>query len=153
MSASDPRDFARELTIPVPPRRVFAALSTLEGLAGWWTPLVAGSPTQGGTLTFRFAGLAEEITMRVATITPPTHIAWTCERHTGHPEWAGTTITFDLEPAGQTGSLLSLRHEGLLPLLNCYDTCASGWEKFLTSIAAYAESGHGRPFRGASQTP
>jgi uncharacterized protein YndB with AHSA1/START domain len=41
--------------IKAPASQVYQALSTLEGLAGWWTEEVCGSPTVGGgNIEFRF---------------------------------------------------------------------------------------------------
>ncbi len=40
---------------------VFAAVTTLEGLRGWWTTLVKGSPASGGELRFDFEGVDEHI--------------------------------------------------------------------------------------------
>jgi hypothetical protein len=43
--------------------------------------------------------------------------------------------------------LLRLRHEGVIPLLDCYDVCETWWwETCLASLADYAEAGKGQPF-------
>ncbi|MBV9920041.1 MAG: hypothetical protein JOY78_04175 [Pseudonocardia sp.] len=44
---------------------VLAAPTTLDALAGGWTPVVAGSPAPGGELTFRFGD--RSTAMRVET--------------------------------------------------------------------------------------
>ena len=36
------------------PDEVYAALTTVDGLAGWWTDDTSGSSEVGGTLAFRF---------------------------------------------------------------------------------------------------
>ena len=41
--------------IRTPAGRIFTALSTIEGLARWWTVDVKGSAALGGTIQFRFA--------------------------------------------------------------------------------------------------
>jgi uncharacterized protein YndB with AHSA1/START domain len=33
-------DYAQHIAIDAPPERVFVAIATLDGLRGWWTPLV-----------------------------------------------------------------------------------------------------------------
>lgn len=147
MSAVTPA-FIRVVRIGVGPEQVFAALTTLEGLAGWWTPLVSGDPAAGGTLVFRFAGLDEHIVMVVDELAPPRRVVWRCGEHTGHPEWHGTEITFALEPGEDGSCVLRLHHAGLLPRMQCYEVCASGWESFMASIARFAETGRGTPFSG-----
>lgn len=143
-TASD-LDYAREIPFHGPAEELFDALTTLDGLAGWWTPIVSGNPTSG-ELRFGFAGLDEEIVMRVDQATRPTTLIWTCLAHTGHPEWEDTRIVFELETDEESGGLLKFRHVGLIPGLSCYETCETGWEHFLASLLDYAEHGQGRPF-------
>lgn len=139
-------DYTREVPFAVAPERLFDALTTLEGLACWWTPLVSGIPTAGGEVEFAFAGLDEKIVMRVDDATPPSNVTWTCLTHTGHPEWQGTTVVFELEAPDDDAGLLKFRHLGLTPTLDCYETCETGWDHFLASLLNYAERGEGTPF-------
>jgi uncharacterized protein YndB with AHSA1/START domain len=137
-------DYTRDVAFDVPADRIFDALTTLEGLAGWWTPIVSGTPTPGGEIRFGFTGLDEEIVMHVHQATRPSTVIWRCVMHTGHPEWGDTRIVFELEPGR-----LRFRHIGLIPRLTCYGTCEAGWERFLPSLVEYAEHGivGGNPFR------
>ena len=36
------------------PQQVYDALTTLEGLSGWWTERTSGQTSPGGVLEFRF---------------------------------------------------------------------------------------------------
>jgi len=63
-----------------------------------------------------------------------------------HGEWEGTTMVFDLAPAGE-GTRLSFRHAGLVPQLECYDNCSAGWTQVLASLVSYVDTGQGHPFR------
>lgn len=138
-------DYEHTLAIAAPVEDVYAALSTIEGLRGWWTPLVSGDPLIGGDLEFRFREVDEQIVMRVETLDASRAVTWTCLENSGHPEWRGTSLRFRLEPRDRE-TLLHFRHEGLNPTLECYDVCESGWNHFLASIASFAETGHGEPF-------
>ena len=113
---------------------VHVALTTLSGLRAWWTPMVTGDPTAGGTLQFGFPGLDEQIVMRVDEATP-TRVAWTCLTHTGAPEWRDSVLTFDLEPP------LTFRHTGIAAA-----AVEPGWRRFLASLADYVDTGVGAPF-------
>jgi uncharacterized protein YndB with AHSA1/START domain len=139
-------DYTREIAFHAPAERVFDALTTLEGLAGWWTPIVSGNPKAGGELKFGFAGLDESIVMHVDKTSPPSAVVWTCLTNTGHPEWEGTRITFTLQACNESGGVLRFRHVGLIPRLTCYETCENGWERFLASLVQYGEHGNGSPF-------
>jgi uncharacterized protein YndB with AHSA1/START domain len=138
-------DLVREFEVDVPPERVFDALTTLDGLAGWWTTLLAGDPAAGGQVEFRFRGMDEKIVMRVDEASRPTRVGWTCLAHSGHPEWEGTTIAFELLRLNGL-TCLRFRHAGLTVDLDCYKVCKAGWDRFLASLLDYAATGHGRPF-------
>jgi hypothetical protein len=107
---------------------------------------VSGNPSAGGQLEFGFSGLDEQIVMRVEDATHPSKVIWTCVTHTGHPEWEGTTIVFELNQDRDSPGTLNFRHIGLSPILDCYQTCESGWEHFLASLLDYAQYGKGKPF-------
>ena len=64
------------------------------------------------------------------------------------PEWAGTTIVFELAPA-DGGSELRFRHVGLTPQLECFDMCHEGWTHYLASLVAYVDTGEGHPYAEA----
>jgi uncharacterized protein YndB with AHSA1/START domain len=146
MTRNENDDYARDVTIAAPPEQVFRALTTLEGLGGWWTPTVSGVATTGGTLTFGFEGLEETIVMHVDVAEPPSSVVWTCLRNDGHPEWVGTRVMFEMTRRGANDSVLAFRHEGLAPTLDCYSVCENGWHRFLASLGEYSEHGRGRPY-------
>ena len=47
-------DILHRVGIAAKPERVFEALTTLEGLRGWWVSQTAGDPRPGGTIDFGF---------------------------------------------------------------------------------------------------
>jgi uncharacterized protein YndB with AHSA1/START domain len=138
--------FRKELDLAAPAPRVFDALTSLEGLSGWWASTAQGSALAGGQFTLRFAGLDEHITMRVDIAEQPGSVAWTCLEHTGLPDWEGTEIFFDCEDRGAGLTFLSFRHVGLVPELECYQQCHAGWEHFLDSLRSFVERGRGDPY-------
>jgi uncharacterized protein YndB with AHSA1/START domain/ketosteroid isomerase-like protein len=149
-AASPPSDAAgywAEISLGAPRQRVFDALTTLEGLAGWWASTARGSGSVGGQFELGFAGLDEKITMRVDAALISGSVAWTCLGHTGLPDWDGTKIIFTLADHDGDTTELSFRHVGLVPALECYDQCRAGWEQFLSSLRSYAEQGQGSPFQ------
>ncbi|MEA2211789.1 MAG: hypothetical protein QOF83_1737 [Solirubrobacteraceae bacterium] len=140
------RDYARECRFAVACERVFEAVTTLEGIGGWWTTRVRGNPSEGGQLELIFARHDQKILLRVDEATSPSKVVWTCTTHTGHPEWKDTRIVFELIANRETGGTLRFRHIGLTPTLSCYDTCESGWDHFLTSLLSFAQHGTGSPY-------
>ena len=70
------------------PEKVYDALTTVDGLAGWWTDDTKGSSEVGGTLEFRFPPVGG-FDMEVTDLRPPERVSW---RVSGGPgEWVGTT--------------------------------------------------------------
>jgi uncharacterized protein YndB with AHSA1/START domain len=141
-------DYAPKLAIDAPPEAVFDALTTLPGLAGWWTT-VSGSGLAGGELRFVFAGEGgsdEPLIIHVTAAQRPSTVRWSCLQYTLLADWAGTTLSFEVQPRQAGGSTLTFVHTGLTPRLECYRDCKNGWDHFLPSLRDFVESGRGRPW-------
>jgi uncharacterized protein YndB with AHSA1/START domain/ketosteroid isomerase-like protein len=138
--------FRQEMVIAASPLQVFDALTSLEGLTGWWASSARGSGSAGGRFELGFAGLDERMSMHVDVADPTTLVAWTCLEHTGLPDWEGTKIVFSLTDRQADQTTLSFSHIGLVPDLECYEQCHAGWEHFLASLRSYVERGRGNPF-------
>jgi len=67
VSASPLGEYARRLIIHAERERVFDAIATVDGPRHWWTTKVTGSAAVCGELRFGFAGLDEQMVMRVST--------------------------------------------------------------------------------------
>ncbi len=135
--------YVREVTCQATRERVFAAVATISGLRGWWTPIVAGTTQAGSRLSFGFEDIDEVIVMRVDEVTSPSCVRWTCLEHSSAPDWSTTTVRFDLSDAGSQGCILTHRHLGVPA-----EQVAAGWDRFLASLTLLVETGQGAPFRG-----
>lgn len=139
--AAEATAYARHLTIHAARQRVFDAIATLAGPRYWWTTIVTGSAAPGGELRFGFAGLDEQIIMRVDNVQPPSAVQWSCIAHTRDDEWTGSKLRFELAARGPQACELDFRHTGIVP-----EAVADGWDHFLASLTAYAEHGQGNPY-------
>jgi len=142
----------RRVELDVPAKRAFAAVGTLAGVRGWWTPRTSGSTKTGGLLLLRFRGLDETIRFRVETCEAPTRARWLCLGHDSLDEWAGTHLSFTVRARDEGRCSVEFVHEGLVPSLECYASCRAGWAHFLESLVAWAETGRGDPF-GTDERP
>jgi uncharacterized protein YndB with AHSA1/START domain len=140
----DEQGYTAEIAISAPVARVFAALATLEGLAGWWTQDTSGSPSRGGELTFGFG--PDKAELRVDEVVQPTSVVWTCLRHSKFLEWQHTTLIFDVREQETGSTVVAFRHVGLVPTLDCYALCTRGWDHYLDSLAASVEGKGGSPW-------
>ena len=141
------QDYESRLTLTASTDAVFDALTTIEGLAGWWAP-VTGDGLTGGELTFKFDPAAP-VVMRVDAADRGVEVRWT--NVANHLEdWVGTTLHFDLEAMPAGGTELRFRHAGLTPRLECFSDCKNGWDHFIPSLRSYVETGTGNPWMSAA---
>lgn len=120
---------------------VYRALTTQQGLAGWWTSQTKGAGDQvGNIIEFRFG--AGGFDMRVVTLTPPMFIRW--EVATGPEEWLGTTIEFELKQDGEY-TIVLFKHLGWKEPVEFMHHCSTKWAIFLMSLKSLVESGKGSP--------
>jgi len=139
-------DYQKTMRVKARPEALFDALTTLSGLAAWWTR-AEGDGEAGGELRFYFDP-PEPCVMRVDEASRPTTVRWTVTECDFLPDWVGTRPTFTIT-AADGGAELHFRHHGLSEELDCIDMCTRGWDHFLGSLRQYAEVGQGMP-RGST---
>ena len=122
------------------PERVYDALTTLEGLGGWWTETTTGDPGPGGVIEFRFAPGGFD--MEVTELDPGRTVRWRVVD--GPPEWVGTDISWELRPDGDW-TIVMFRHEGWREPVEFMHHCSTKWATYLMSLKALVESGVGAP--------
>ena len=140
-------DYQKTIRMEASPGELFDALTTLSGLAAWWTP-ATGSGDAGGQLQF-FFDPPEPCVMHVDQATRPSSVQWTVTDCGFLPDWVGTRPTFTIAPVDGDACELHFRHLGLTAQLDCIDECTRGWDHFLVSLRDYVETGRGSP-RGSS---
>ncbi|MEO7495966.1 MAG: SRPBCC domain-containing protein [Massilia sp.] len=143
--------YQHSINIAASPAAVYAALTTLDGLQGWWSQDSDGSSAVGDTLHFRFGACSKD--MLVERLDAGREVRWRCTRaviiaeSVSKPdEWVGTEPVFRLSADGQGGTRLDFEHLGLAPTLQCFNLCVKGWEHFLASLKQYVETGEGTPY-------
>jgi len=135
-------DYQKTIRANAEPKALFDALTTLPGLAAWWTD-VTGSGAAGGELRFSFdAGIC---VIRVDEATPHASVRWTVTECAFLPDWVGTRPAFTITPVDASSCEVQFRHHGLTPDLECIDMCTRGWDHFLVSLRDYVEVGQGSP--------
>ncbi|MGI5267778.1 SRPBCC family protein [Nonomuraea sp. CA-218870] len=134
-------DILHRVGITAPAAEVYAALTTVEGLAGWWTTDTHGSGGDvGGVLRFRFG--AGGFDMKVLDLDPGRRVLW--EVVDGPPEWLGTHVSWDLAQAGDYTVVL-FKHAGWKEAVEFTHHCSTKWALFLMSLKALIETGKGAP--------
>ena len=119
---------------------VYEALTTAEGLAGWWTNDTTGDGGRvGDALRFRF-GSHGGFDMRVLELEPAAHVLW--EVVGGPEEWIGTRVRWDLRREGEF-TIVLFRHEDWREPVEFMHHCSTKWGAFLLSLKALVETGRG----------
>ena len=118
----------------------YRALTTLDGLSGWWTENTSGDPSLDGVIRFRFE--PGDIDMKVVAFDPASRVRW--EVVDGPAEWIGTHVDFALEPDGEY-TLVRFRHEGWAEPVPFMHHCTTKWGVFLLSLKSLLETGTGAP--------
>jgi uncharacterized protein YndB with AHSA1/START domain len=122
----------------------YKALTTPEGLSGWWTTSTHGdSDKAGGVIQFRFN--AGGFDMKVLELEPGTRVLW--EVIDGPEEWIGTTISFDLRQEGGW-TIVLFKHRGWKEPVEFMHHCSTKWGIFLLSLKSLLETGTGAPAPG-----
>lgn len=147
--------YKQSFIVKANPAMVYAALTTAEGLRGWWTQDCDVADKIGGTIHFRFGRTHKE--MRIERLEPDREVRWLCtgahidaDQLTRKDEWVGTQLVFRLTPDGKGHTHLDFEHLGLVPAFECYNLCSDGWRYFLNSLQQFVEIGHGTPYEHGS---
>jgi len=139
-------DIVHRVGIKAPASKVYAALSSIEGLAGWWTDATTGASKVDGRIAFRFSTeTGEEIggfDMNVLELAPDRKVRWRVEA--GPAEWVGTEIEFSLSRQDDF-TIVMFGHRGWREEVEFMAHCSTKWATFLLSLRDLVETGKGRP--------
>lgn len=130
------------LLIEKSPDIIYAALTTQEGLSGWWTPQTIARPQVGSVSRFSF-GPDYFKELEVTDLVPGKLVQWRCLK--GFEDWVGTVMTFELE-AHPKGTIVLFHHEGWKAWSNEVASCSFDWALFLRSLKHLCETGKGCPY-------
>ncbi|MEU4423270.1 SRPBCC domain-containing protein [Actinoplanes sp. NPDC024001] len=122
------------------PQHVYDALTTIDGLAGWWTEDTKGDTGTGGVIEFRF--LPGGFDMEVVEQRPAERVVWRVAD--GPEEWIGTTISWDLRQDGDY-TIVLFKHEGWQKPVEFMHHCSTKWASYLLSLKSLVETGEGAP--------
>jgi uncharacterized protein YndB with AHSA1/START domain len=129
--------------INAPREQVYESLTTVDGLAKWWTVETTGNAGEGGTIQFRFGGQGPD--MKVASLTPNEAVNWECIGLESPQSWVGNTVSFLLDDNdGKTRVHFS--HEGWQEVDDFYANCNFSWARYLESLRQYCQTGNGEGF-------
>jgi uncharacterized protein YndB with AHSA1/START domain len=139
-------DIIHRVGIKAPISKVYAAVSTVEGVAGWWTQDTTGVAKPGGAIDVRFLRPTGEqmgsMTMEVLALEPNKRVHWRFRK--GPEEWIGTDAIFDLSQDGDY-TIVLFGHRNWREPVEFMAHCSTKWASFMLSLKELVETGRGRP--------
>jgi uncharacterized protein YndB with AHSA1/START domain len=139
-------DINHRIGIKAPVYKVYEALSTIEGIANWWTKETTGTSKQSGNIDVRFLSLdGKEIgamNFEVAELEPNKKVHWRFK--SGPEEWIGTDVIFNLSQDGDY-TIVLFSHKNWRELVEFTYHCSMKWAVFMLSLKELVEKGSGKP--------
>jgi uncharacterized protein YndB with AHSA1/START domain len=139
-------DIVHKIGIKAPTPAVYQALSTIPGLAQWWTTDTTGEATVGGRIRFWFSNPGGDerggFVMEVLELERDRLVRWRVVD--GPAEWVGTDIDFTLSQSGEYATVL-FGHRNWREWGEFMSHCSTKWASFLFSLREMLETGKGRP--------
>ena len=136
-------DILHRVGIKAPLEKVYQALATREGVAGWWTTDTQGESKVGGMLKTLFTvdgKLLGGFDLEVLALEPNERVLWRVVE--GPPEWIGTKIGFELRREGEY-SIVLFKHDGWKEPVEFMHHCSTKWAIYLMSLKSLVETGKG----------
>jgi uncharacterized protein YndB with AHSA1/START domain len=129
-------DILHRVGIDAKPGKVFDALTTIEGLRGWWFSTAAGGAAGGDRFSFGWCD------MQVIATEPDKLVHWRCTR--GPDEWLDTEVIFRLDWK-EDQTFVLFRHANWKEPVEFMHNCSTKWATFLLSLRDLVERSNGRP--------
>jgi len=139
-------DIIHRVGIKAPITKVYAAVSTAAGIAGWWTRETTGGSKLGDTIDMKFLTRAGQelgaVRIELLALERDTRVQWRIRQ--GPAEWVGTDVTFDLSQDGDDTVLL-FGHRNWREPVEFMAHCSMKWATFMLSLRQLVETGQGKP--------
>ena len=124
------------------------AFKRIGRVADWWANDLTGSSEKlndvfivrfGETMvTFKIVEASPE---KIEWLVTDSYLPWLKDK----TEWTGTKIIWGITPV-KDATQIDMTHQGLVPEVECYENCKSGWDFYITkSLEQYLNTGIGQP--------
>lgn len=127
-------------------QKVYEALSTTEGIAGWWTTDTTGIAEVGKIIVVKFFSLEGKelgsMDMEVKLLDQEKKVQWKCTD--GPAEWIGTDIVFELQQQEEY-TIVIFSHKNWREEVEFKAHCSMKWAIFMLSLKEFIETGKGKP--------
>ena len=139
-------DIIHRVGIKASSERVYQALTTIDGIAGWWTQHTSGISEIGHTIVVQFLSPEGKelgsMHMEVKVLDPGKKVQWYITK--GPEEWIGTDVIFELHEE-EDFTIVLFGHRNWQQEVEFTAHCSMKWAVFMLSLKELIETGKGRP--------
>lgn len=135
-------NYTKTYLVDKSPNEVFNAITNVRE---WWSGLYSeeiegNSNKLNDEFTFRAGGGAHYSKQKLVEIIPDKKVVWliTDSELTfikDKSEWTGTKLSFEISKHGHQTEV-RFTHLGLVPEIECYDSCSSAWNQYLEQFVS-----------------
>ena len=134
-------EIEHEIKIKAAPSAVFEALTTADGLTGWYAAVVESN--NGGWAVTHTSKDDLKFAFEVTDSDSPSKVSWRCT--TGPNQAEGTVTTYQLSDTGDGRTLVELSHTEWPHTDGNYRMCNTRWAIVLHHLKQYLETGEKNP--------
>jgi len=131
------KNFTTTLIVDQTPEEVFNAIRNVRGWwSGYYSEEIKGDIEKlNDEFSFRAGGGAHYSRQKLIEVIPNKKVVWQITDSKldfleKKNEWTGTRVSFDISTKGNKTELV-FTHEGLIPEIECYNSCAPAWSQYL----------------------
>ncbi len=143
------QDYTASITVNATAHEAFTRINSISQ---WWSQNIeGGSEKLNDVFTIHFV-FGDSFVIKIVDLVPDKKITWLVTDCNltwvkDKKEWQGTKINFEIFTKGKS-TQVDFTHIGLVPEIECYNGCASGWNQFIKgSLFKLLTEGKGEPDR------
>lgn len=142
-------DITHKLKINASSEVIYRAVSTAEGIKGWWSADCSVGESEGSTslLKFNKEGMLVEMGFTTLELDPHRKVVWECTAMP-NPAWIGTRIITEISE-GEKGCEVVFSHAGFDEKWKGsepFEQTKGTWNHFVNSLVSFCETGVGQPW-------